>query len=148
MSLSLLTDLDSKTSTSSLSPPSSKQDQINVDDAFRDRRVISVSIDSCNHNVTRTNFNDKKGTARDAMMMHGGADGDSNTQFKGPLSSNCDDKVHGTKATGFFNLSCRSSNCDDGEMQDMHSDISIEDDVIDLNNKVRHSSFFFGLFDV
>ena len=34
------------------------------------------------------------------MMMHGGADGDSNTQFKGPLSSNCDDKVHGAKATG------------------------------------------------
>ena len=100
MSLSLLTDLDSKTSTSSLSPPSSKQDQINVDDAFRDRRVISVSIDSCSHNVTRTNFNDKKGTARDAMTMHRGDDGDGNTQFKGPLSSNCDDKVHGTKATG------------------------------------------------
>ena len=55
---------------------------------------------------------------------------------------------YGPLATGFFNLSCRSSNCDDGEMQDMHSDISIEDDVIDLNNKVRHSSFFFGLFDV
>ena len=51
-------------------------------------------------------------------------------------------------ATGSFNSSGRSSNCDDGEMQDMHSDISIEDDVIDLNNKVRHSSFFFGLFDV
>ena len=100
MSLSLLTDLDSKTSTSSLSPPSSKQDQINVDDAFRDRRVISVSIDSCSHNVTRTDFNDKKGTATDAMMMHRGADGDGNTQFKGPLSSNCDDKVHGAKATG------------------------------------------------
>ena len=33
-------------------------------------------------------------------MMHRGADGDSNTQFKGPLSSNCDDKVHGAKATG------------------------------------------------
>jgi hypothetical protein len=31
------------------------------------------------------------------------------------------------------NSSGRSSNCDDG---DMHSDISIEDDVIDLNQKV------------
>jgi len=40
-------------------------------------------------------------------------------------------------ATGSFNSSGRSSNCDDGEMQDMHSDISIEDDVIDLNNKVQ-----------
>ncbi|XP_023332078.1 rab11 family-interacting protein 4 isoform X2 [Eurytemora carolleeae] len=36
-----------------------------------------------------------------------------------------------------FNSSGRSSNCDDGEMQDLHSDISIEDDVIDLNNKVQ-----------
>ena len=46
-------DIDSKTSTSSLSPPSSRnheQGQINVDDAFRDRRVISVSIDSCSDN--------------------------------------------------------------------------------------------------
>merc|ERR1719273_420322 len=40
-------------------------------------------------------------------------------------------------ATGSFNSSGRSSNCDDGEMQDMQSDISIEDDVIDLNNKVQ-----------
>ena len=48
---------------------------------------------------------------------------------------------YGLLATGFFNSSGRSSNCDDGEMQDMHSDISIEDDVIDLNNKVGHSSF-------
>ena len=36
-------------------------------------------------------------------------------------------------ATGSFNSSGRSSNCDDGDMQ---SDISLEDDVIDLNNKV------------
>ena len=76
-------------------------------------------------------------------------------------------------ATGSFNSSGRSSNCDDGEMQvhvvissyheiiissycdivislyrhivmitimqDMQSDISIEDDVIDLNNKVREA---------
>jgi len=40
-------------------------------------------------------------------------------------------------ATGSFNSSGRSSNCDDGDMQDLHSDISIEDDVIDLNNKVQ-----------
>jgi len=32
------------------------------------------------------------------------------------------------------NSSGRSSNCDDGDMQ---SDVSIEDDVIDLNHKVR-----------
>merc|ERR1719317_283477 len=36
-----------------------------------------------------------------------------------------------------FNSSGRSSNCDDGDMQDIHSDISIEEDVIDLNNKVQ-----------
>ena len=34
------------------------------------------------------------------------------------------------------NMIFRSSNCDDGEIQDIQSDISIEDDVIDLNNKV------------
>ncbi len=36
------------------------------------------------------------------------------------------------------NFFFRSSNCDDGELQDIHSDISIEDDVIDLNNKVNN----------
>lgn len=36
-----------------------------------------------------------------------------------------------------FNSSGRSSNCDDGELQDMQSDISIEDDVINLNDKVH-----------
>ena len=36
------------------------------------------------------------------------------------------------------NITFRSSNCDDGELQDIHSDISIEDDVIDLNNKVNN----------
>jgi len=36
------------------------------------------------------------------------------------------------------NSSGRSSNCDDGDMQ---SDISLEDDVIDLNQKVNISSF-------
>ena len=63
--------MDSKTSTSSLSPPSSKQpiqEQINVDDAFRDRRVISVSIDTCGHNITR-NSQIGKERASDPMML-------------------------------------------------------------------------------
>lgn len=43
----------------------------------------------------------------------------------------------GPATSSSFNSSGRSSNCDDGDMQDMHSDISIEEDVIDLNNKVQ-----------
>jgi len=40
----------------------------------------------------------------------------------------------GPATSGSFNSSGRSSNCDDG---DIHSDISIEEDVIELNSKVR-----------
>jgi len=43
----------------------------------------------------------------------------------------------GPATSSSFNSSGRSSNCDDGDMQDIHSDISIEEDVIDLNNKVQ-----------
>jgi len=45
--------------------------------------------------------------------------------------------LYQTGNSASFNSSGRSSNCDDGELQDIHSDISIEDDVIDLNNKVH-----------
>ena len=38
-------------------------------------------------------------------------------------------------ASSSFNSSGRSSNCDEA---DLHSDISIEEDVIELNNKVQH----------
>ena len=38
------------------------------------------------------------------------------------------------QTSGSFNSSGRSSNCDDG---DIHSDISIEEDVMELNTKVR-----------
>ena len=37
------------------------------------------------------------------------------------------------QTSGSFNSSGRSSNCDDG---DIHSDISIEEDVMELNSKV------------
>ena len=40
----------------------------------------------------------------------------------------------GPATSGSFNSSGRSSNCDDG---DIHSDISIEEDVMELNTKVR-----------
>lgn len=43
----------------------------------------------------------------------------------------------GPATSSSFNSSGRSSNCDDGEMQDHHSDTSLEDDVVDLNNKVQ-----------
>lgn len=43
----------------------------------------------------------------------------------------------GPATSSSFNSSGRSSNCDDGDLQDIHSDISIEEDVIDLNNKVQ-----------
>ena len=78
----------------------------------------------------------------------GGTDG-GDDQDDGDYDDDGDDyDDYGLLATGFFNSSCRSSNCDDGEMQDMHSDISIEDDVIDLNNKVGQSSFLLSLFDL
>jgi len=43
----------------------------------------------------------------------------------------------GPATSSSFNSSGRSSNCDDGDIQDMHSDVSIEEDVLDLNNKVQ-----------
>lgn len=42
-----------------------------------------------------------------------------------------------------FNSSGRSSNCDEGDMQ---SDISLEEDVNDLNHKVTISGNFLGKF--
>ena len=47
---------------------------------------------------------------------------------------------HGGNGGASFNSSGRSSNCDDGDMQ---SDISLEEDVNDLNQKVRKTSFFY-----
>ena len=52
---------------------------------------------------------------------------------------------HGGNGGASFNSSGRSSNCDDGDMQ---SDISLEEDVNDLNQKVggnKHSIPFFAL---
>lgn len=43
----------------------------------------------------------------------------------------------GPATSSSFNSSGRSSNCDDGEIVDHQSDTSLEDDVIDLNNKVQ-----------
>ena len=45
-------------------------------------------------------------------------------------------------ASSSFNSSGRSSNCDEA---DLHSDISIEEDVIELNNKVQHLQDQVGL---
>ena len=86
-------DVDSKTSTSSLSPPSSKQDQINVDDAFRDRRVISVSIDSCSHNLTRNTYTEKSAAGENIVTRRKG--GDHSSYTKGSYT-NKDDKNEGT----------------------------------------------------
>lgn len=79
--LVFLEDLDSKTSTSSLSPPSSKHpDQINVDDVFRDRRVISVS-----------------GGVSDPIMVKR-TDGEK-VKMKGPITSG-EENADGTKIAG------------------------------------------------
>jgi len=43
----------------------------------------------------------------------------------------------GPATSSSFNSSGRSSNCDDGEIVDQQSDTSLEDDVVDLNNKVQ-----------
>ena len=51
----------------------------------------------------------------------------------------------GPATSGSFNSSGRSSNCDDGDLQDLHSDISIEEDVIDLNHKVQQLQEQVGL---
>ena len=49
---------------------------------------------------------------------------------------------HGGNGGASFNSSGRSSNCDDGDMQ---SDISLEEDVNDLNQKVRQVFLTFGV---
>ena len=49
---------------------------------------------------------------------------------------------HGGNGGASFNSSGRSSNCDDGDMQ---SDISLEEDVNDLNQKVRQIFVTFGV---
>ena len=77
---------------------SSKQDQINVDDAFRDRRVISVSIDSCSHNLTRNTYTDKTTTNENITTRH--TSGEHSTYTKGAFL-NKDGKSEGVgKASG------------------------------------------------
>ena len=49
---------------------------------------------------------------------------------------------HGGNGGASFNSSGRSSNCDDGDMQ---SDISLEEDVNDLNQKVGPIFLTFGV---
>ena len=81
-----------------MSPPSSKQDQINVDDAFRDRRVISVSIDSCSHNLTRNNYMDKKeAVTSDTVMIK--RTGIGKAGYKGTLITG-DEKTDSAKISG------------------------------------------------
>lgn len=43
----------------------------------------------------------------------------------------------GPATSSSFNSSGRSSNCDEGDLPDGHSDVSIEEDVLDLSNKVQ-----------
>ena len=76
-----------------MSPPSSKQDQINVDDAFRDRRVISVSIDSCSHNLTRNTYTEKTAAAENIITRRSG--GEHSSYSKGQYT-NKDDKNEGS----------------------------------------------------